>query len=555
MLVVADFEAMDEQAAGADRLADAHVAKEVHAAQRERRAPARRRAAERADRDGVVGLAETEAGVDDARLDGQPVAVVDQQRAGDRALQDDVRRRHEVVELLRRRKAEVAVQRDRCAQRCALAVAHALAAGVERAAVELQARDGGTGDQWPLKRWVAGEEQALQAHGQRGDRRVGRLDGAKPQRRGEQDRRALAGGGADDERLREIDRAAARRVLRRGGGEQRRVERVHEAVENLDDDRSGGVGEVVERVLQRRRTGCRPDAPERFDLLAGELRGRRLARHRVRADRADRAVRVADEDPRPAGDRVAQRLVLGRRSDAEQHAPDARVDHDLVRAERTTQPLLPRAQVVAAKAPDDRAELRGIGQVELQADVGHVQAAGRRRRRVEAVDGHVGIGVGGRRAARQPRLEHRSRHGVGCGQRVDGRGHVERRGAVGVEELHGQVARVELEAQREARQAAARRRDGGPEALVERHHEPDPVGRQAPEEDRDVRQVRMHGAVVGALDVGQVAEGIERRPEHGQHRGIAQRRRPPARDREARDAGVAVRRVAAGVGTRVVELL
>src|SRR4029453_14488753 len=57
-------------------------------------------------------------------------------------------------------------------------------------------------------------------------------------------------------------------------------------------------------------------------------------------------------------------------------------------------------------------------------------------------------------------------------------------------------------------------------SLRERHRQPEAIRLEPPEKDGQVRQVDMHGAVIGTFHVGHVRERIERRAEERAHRRI-----------------------------------
>jgi len=119
--------------------------------------------------------------------------VVDEQGARNGALNDDVRRRLECIEVIVTREAEAVAQVEGRRQRRPAAVPQAIAAGVERAAIELETSDRRTRDQRRAgaHRRRPRQEDALEANHEIRDAWIPRDDRPEPQRRGQLDNRAL----------------------------------------------------------------------------------------------------------------------------------------------------------------------------------------------------------------------------------------------------------------------------------------------------------------------------------------------------------------------------
>ena len=106
------------------------------------RAPVRGRVGRGRDRERAARrVADPEPGVHDRSVQIQPIAIVDAERTRDRALEHDVRRGDEGVAIGLRREAVAVLEPHSGPHRCARPAALTMAAGIERAADELEPRD------------------------------------------------------------------------------------------------------------------------------------------------------------------------------------------------------------------------------------------------------------------------------------------------------------------------------------------------------------------------------------------------------------------------------
>ena len=270
-----------------------------------------------------------------------------------------------------------------------------LAAGVERAFLDLQRMHGGARDQRLGSREgdVWRQVERLQDHG---ELVVGGADGdrAETERRDQADGRALPGVGAHDERSRQDDVRAA--VLERAAGDGVGIEVIGRAVLDVDHERRARARRQTERILQGHGAAGR----DRDDLRGLPVPGRRrvaTGAGRVRTHRPNRTV---------GGGHAQLGLQRGRLEGVEatdDHASDARIDHHLAQAQWWCEPRLPGAQVRAAEGRLRGIERReaGVGELQLQPETEVL----RRRRRGRGVgrEANVLFWRAERGAAGQPR--------------------------------------------------------------------------------------------------------------------------------------------------------
>ena len=122
-----------------------------------------------------------------------------------------------------------------------------------------------------------------------------------------------------------------------------------------------------------------------------------------------------------------------------------------------------------------------------------------------------------------------------------------------VEEAHWLAERVQVEADGEAGDATRERDVLG--ATVDGRDRADPVRLQAPQEHREVRQVRSQRAGDRRAEVGHAREWVERCVEQRERRRVAERRGTATHHRVPVDRRRGIRRGAARVGPLVVEVL